>query len=293
MFFGVSYLAANAANSATAQSSKIIPECLLKNNIADMTAAGCDNVNIFIWLAINVGTYIFGFIGALALLFFVYGGFLLILSQGNQEKIKKGTSAITAAVIGLVIAFGAYALITFLGNTIGLKAEKSINFAQSVWAAEGGACRNESGCYCLNESTSECSLLYKDDVCDGTLSDDPCEYQTVDTELGNQILNEGIGTTTEDEAAGVSALKNATRKLNFANIGSPVDLFARAINAMMAFMGSIALILYIYAGFIWMSAGGASEKISKAKNILVWTTLGAIAMGAGYMIIRTVLEKVG
>lgn len=106
----------------------------MANDIKVMRTMGCDNVNIFIWLAINVGTYIFTFIGALALLFFVYGGFMLILSQGKADKIKQGTGAMTAAVIGLIIAFGAYALINFLGTTIGLKADKSLNFADTVYA---------------------------------------------------------------------------------------------------------------------------------------------------------------
>ena len=51
---------------------------------------------------------------------FVYGGFLLIISQGETEKVKKGTSALTAALIGLVIAFGGYMLVSFLGTALGL-----------------------------------------------------------------------------------------------------------------------------------------------------------------------------
>lgn len=129
-----SAVSVHAGTAGDVKSSKIIPECLLANDIKVMRTMGCDNVNIFIWLAINVGTYIFTFIGALALLFFVYGGFMLILSQGKADKIKQGTGAMTAAVIGLIIAFGAYALINFLGTTIGLKADKSLNFADTVYA---------------------------------------------------------------------------------------------------------------------------------------------------------------
>ena len=88
-------------------------------------------------------------------------------------------------------------------------------------------------------------------------------------------------------------IKDLARDLNPLNISSPQDLFARAINVLMAFIGSIALILYIYSGFIWMSAGGNNDKISKAKTILVWTTLGIIVMGGSYMIVRVVLENIG
>lgn len=131
----VFFIAADAlAATGEVKDSAIIPQCLLSNDIKSMKSAGCDNVNIFIWLAINVGTYIFTFIGALALLFFVYGGFMLIMSQGKADKIKQGTGAMTAAVIGLIIAFSAYALINFLGTTIGLKADKSLNYGEHILA---------------------------------------------------------------------------------------------------------------------------------------------------------------
>jgi hypothetical protein len=62
-------------------------------------------------------------IGALALIMFVYGGFTLILSQGSSEKVKKGGEIIVAAIIGLVIMFGAYMLVSFLGEAVNIQTE--------------------------------------------------------------------------------------------------------------------------------------------------------------------------
>jgi len=116
------------AATTTAENSAIIPECLLSNDWSQIKGnSDCDNLNIFIWLAINIGKYLFTFIGALALMFFVYGGFVLIMSQGNQEKIKQGTGAMVAAVAGLIVAFSAYALISFLSNTIKVKGDYRLN----------------------------------------------------------------------------------------------------------------------------------------------------------------------
>jgi len=103
---------------------------------------------------------------------------------------------------------------------------------------------------------------------------------------------------TADEAAeqanqAASSLKTKALELNPIGISGPTDIFTIAINVMMAFMGSIALLLYIWAGFLWMSAGGNSERVDKAKSILVWTTLGVVAIGASYMLINTVLQKIG
>lgn len=111
-----------AQTTAAQPKGAFIPSCLLGDKINNQ----CDDVNIFIWLGLNIATYLFGFIGALALLFFVYGGIIMITSQGNKEKVKQGTSAITAAAIGLVIAFSGYMLVTFLGQTVGLKKDYQI-----------------------------------------------------------------------------------------------------------------------------------------------------------------------
>jgi len=82
----------------------------------------CADISVFVKTLIGFGRVLFSIIGALALAMFIYGGFILILSQGNPEKVKKGTEAMMAAVIGLVIAFGGYVLVKFLGDAVGLKA---------------------------------------------------------------------------------------------------------------------------------------------------------------------------
>ncbi len=52
--------------------------------------------------------------GSLALLVFVYGGFLWLTSAGNSEHVKKGTSAMLWAAIGIFIIFSSYAIITLI-----------------------------------------------------------------------------------------------------------------------------------------------------------------------------------
>ncbi len=101
---------------------KIIPDCALKDKL-DLQDTGnpCGDVSIFVLLLINVSRYLFSIIGALALAAFIYGGFVLILSQGNTEKIQHGRDIVLAAVIGLVVAFGGYVIIRFLGEAIKLK----------------------------------------------------------------------------------------------------------------------------------------------------------------------------
>lgn len=110
--------------AAAAAQSRFIPECALENPTGQALDEGeCRSVNIYIILLFNITNYLFGIVGALALLFFIYGGFTLILSRGNSEQTKKGIEIISAAIIGLIVVFGAYMLVRFLGTTVGLKSE--------------------------------------------------------------------------------------------------------------------------------------------------------------------------
>lgn len=58
-----------------------------------------------------------GFVGAATLLVFIWGGFHLIFSGGNEEKITKGKSTLVWAVIGLAIILSSYAILQYTFNT--------------------------------------------------------------------------------------------------------------------------------------------------------------------------------
>lgn len=82
------------------------------------TEKGCRDAGVFVEMGINAASFLFSIIGALALLMFVYGGFMLVLSSGNPEKVKKGGEIIFSAILGLIIVFGAYVLVKFIGDAL-------------------------------------------------------------------------------------------------------------------------------------------------------------------------------
>ncbi|MFH1291992.1 MAG: pilin [bacterium] len=92
-----------------------IPDC------SDFKAnPNCKDVSIFVLTLIKVSRYIFSIVGGLALIMFVYGGLTWILSRGNAEKMKKGLEIFTAAIVGLIIIFSAYMLVSYLGTSLGV-----------------------------------------------------------------------------------------------------------------------------------------------------------------------------
>ena len=61
--------------------------------------------------------YLLGIIGAVVFVVFFIGGFFWMTSAGNPEKVKKGSSTMLYAVIGLFVIFSAYGIINmFLTN---------------------------------------------------------------------------------------------------------------------------------------------------------------------------------
>jgi hypothetical protein len=87
-------------------------------------------------------------------------------------------------------------------------------------------------------------------------------------------------------------LQKAATTLNPGSISTPFQLIRKAINALMAFIGSITLLLYVISGFLWMTASGNAEQVDKAKKILIWTTLGVFVMLFSYMLVNFLFNSI-
>lgn len=104
-------VAALAASSAllfvpaTAFAVSIVPPCARGGELAQL--------DCLLETGGNIAQLILGLTGGLALLMFVYGGFLMLSSGGNQDKVAKGKSVLTAAVIGIFIILLAGYLIRY------------------------------------------------------------------------------------------------------------------------------------------------------------------------------------
>ena len=60
----------------------------------------------------------------------------------------------------------------------------------------------------------------------------------------------------------------------------------KIVRIILGFVGVIAISIIIYAGYIWMTSAGNSERIEKAKKILIGAPVGAkIASGKAHIIL--------
>lgn len=64
-----------------------------------------------------VGT-VLSFVGVIFLILIIYAGIKWMTSAGNEKAVESAKSLIMAAVIGLIIVLGAYAITAFIGRTL-------------------------------------------------------------------------------------------------------------------------------------------------------------------------------
>lgn len=62
----------------------------------------------------NIIKIALGLVGSLALVMFIYGGLMMMVSSGNSDLISKGRNTLIWAVLGLVVIFSSYTIINFV-----------------------------------------------------------------------------------------------------------------------------------------------------------------------------------
>lgn len=68
------------------------------------------------------------------------------------------------------------------------------------------------------------------------------------------------------------------------------ELIGIIIKAVLGIVGSIALLMFIYGGFMWLTSGGNDKKIEEGRKTLVWSILGLALIFASYAILKFVFQ---
>lgn len=68
----------------------------------------------------TVLNYAFYLGGVALVLYFLFGGFQLFTSGGDQKKVAEGKTTITNAVVGFVIVFVAFWIVQLIGSLLGI-----------------------------------------------------------------------------------------------------------------------------------------------------------------------------
>ena len=91
-------------------------DCSLKNPGTDTNSQAN-----YIWkIVLNIVDDLLQLIGYTTVGYIMYGGFLMMTSNGAPDKAAHGRKTIMSAAIGLVIALASVALVNFISSNIGV-----------------------------------------------------------------------------------------------------------------------------------------------------------------------------
>ena len=68
------------------------------------------------------------------------------------------------------------------------------------------------------------------------------------------------------------------------------DMAVTVVKYLITFLGIIAVVIILYGGFVWMTAAGNDDRVSKAKSIIVAGIIGLIIIIAAFAIVNFVIE---
>lgn len=69
-------------------------------------------------------------------------------------------------------------------------------------------------------------------------------------------------------------------------------IIGNIIKAILGIIGSIAFLMFIYGGFLWMTAAGDAKKVEKGRDTLVWATIGLATIFFAYAAVSFVIKSI-
>lgn len=97
----------------------------------------------------------------------------------------------------------------------------------------------------------------------------------------------------ESAFQGLGANKVATISLPRGFEADPRELAKKIINFISGFLGILAVILVLVAGFQWMTSGGEDKKAEEAKKLLFNAVIGLVLILAAWSIAYFAVNSLG
>ncbi len=209
------------------------------------TGASFTTYFIMLWKALTT-------VGAImVLIYFLWGALEWITAGGDSGKIEKARNRITQSMLGLLILVSSFVIIGFISN---LFFGNSFNILKLQFSSPTGI---------QTETTEESYLNIKDNL----LSLNPFSPTIVYAEDSEEETNQG-----------------ATLDFSGADIPGSQGSFGGLISKILeiaVIIGALLVFLYlVWGGIEWITAGGDSGKIEKAKNRITGSIIGLIILAS-------------
>lgn len=68
-----------------------------------------------------------------------------------------------------------------------------------------------------------------------------------------------------------------------------VNIIGNIVSAILGILGSITLLMFVLGGVMWLTSVGNDTRLKKARDTLVWATLGLFVIFSSYLILNFIL----
>ncbi len=123
-------------------------------------------------------------IGVVFFILMIYGGFLWMTARGKEEYVTKAKDTIIAAIVGLILVLGAYAITSFVFNAVGGGGGTTGGNGPAATAGNQAAADEQGAAICANnlsqancEANAACQKINRGQVyqhCTSLAKYNPC-----------------------------------------------------------------------------------------------------------------------
>lgn len=72
----------------------------------------------------------------------------------------------------------------------------------------------------------------------------------------------------------------------------PTQLIGFFIKGIMGIVGSVALLMFVIGGLMWLTSAGNPDKIKKGRDIILWSIIGLIVIFLSYTLVDFVISTI-
>lgn len=151
--------------------------------------------------------------------------------------------------------------------------------------------------FCLHDTDCDDSeLCRKLDKCTRFCVNNLCQDEEgTEEEVEGEVFEEEEFDNSAERAkearAARASLKRKVKNLDPLKT-SPQILIGRILKTALGLSGTIALVMILYSGVVWMLARGKSDIASQAKDTILWAVFGLAIIFASYAIVDFVIKAV-
>lgn len=85
---------------------------------------------------------------------------------------------------------------------------------------------------------------------------------------------------------------NAARTDDMSSAVEPENIVQKVVDIILFVLGALAVIMIIVGGFRYVTSGGDSNKLTSAKNTILYAVIGLIVALFAYAIVKWVVKQV-